>query len=46
MELETEFIAAHRLGYLDTGQLDAGLGATKELGRMLAGLMRRLRHQP
>ena len=43
MELETEFIASGRLGYIAEPEVRNVLSATAELGRMLAGLMRSLR---
>ena len=43
MELETELIAAGRLSYVAESDVQNALGATAELGRMLAGLTRSLR---
>ncbi len=43
MELETELLAAGRLDYITEPEVRSALGATAELGRMLAGLTRSLR---
>ncbi len=43
MELETELIAAGRLGFIPEPDVRSALNATAELGRMLAGLTRSLR---
>src|SRR6266513_3042676 len=43
MELETELIAAGRLGFIPEPEVRSALRATAELGRMLAGLTRSLR---
>ena len=42
-ELETLFVVAGRLGYLDDGVLDHLLSDVAEVGRMLTGLMHSLR---
>lgn len=46
MELETEIIAAGRLGYVTDADVSPVLTMTAELGRMLAGLLRSLRKKP
>jgi four helix bundle protein len=43
MELETHFLLAGRLGYLDEKPIDDLLAQTAEVGRMLAGLIRSLK---
>jgi four helix bundle protein len=43
MELETELMAAGRLGYIPEPEVRSALDATAELGRMLSGLTRSLR---
>src|SRR2546430_11894359 len=43
IELETELIAAGRLGFIPEPDVRSALNATAELGRMLAGLTRSLR---
>jgi len=43
MELETELMAAGRLGYIPEPDVRRALSATAEVGRMLAGLTRSLR---
>ena len=45
MELETELIATGRLGLVPEREVQNALDATAELGRMLAGLTRRLRER-
>ncbi|MFN3560102.1 MAG: four helix bundle protein [Hyphomicrobiales bacterium] len=42
-ELETLFVVAGRLGYLEDGVLDHLLNDVAEIGRMLTGLMQSLR---
>lgn len=43
MELETHFLLARRLSYLGGAEVDAVLGVTAEVGKMLAGLSRKLK---
>jgi four helix bundle protein len=43
MELETHFLIASRLSYITESQLQSVLDNTGELGRMLAGLMSKLK---
>ena len=43
MELETHFLLAGRLGYLDEKPIDDLFAQTAEVGRMLAGLIRSLK---
>lgn len=43
MELETHFLIAQRLSLLKDGKIDAVLTLAAEVGRMLAGLTRRLK---
>lgn len=43
MELETHFIVAERLRFLNGSELDAVLEMTSEIGKMLAGLSQSLR---
>jgi four helix bundle protein len=43
MELETHFLLAGRLGYLDAEPMNELLDQTAEVGRMLAGLIRSLK---
>jgi four helix bundle protein len=45
MELETQFLIAGRLLYLDAGSVDEVLARTDEIGRMLTSLARRLRER-
>ena len=45
LELETHFLAAEKLGLLKSADLEATFRLTGEVGRMLAGLMRRLRER-
>ena len=45
MELETELITAGMLGYLSPPEVEGALTRTAELGRMLAGLTRRLKQR-
>ena len=42
MELETHFLIARRLSYLGTGEIDPAFNLAAEVGRMLAGLTRKL----
>jgi four helix bundle protein len=46
MMLETLFLAAERLTYLDPAVVAAILKETSEVGKMLNGLMRSLRNHP
>jgi four helix bundle protein len=43
MELETHFLIASRLSYITEQQLESVLRNTSELGRMLAGLISKLK---
>ena len=43
MELETHFLIANKLSYVSEVQLESALERTRELGRMLAGLIRKLK---
>ena len=43
MELETHFLVAVRLNYLNSEELNEVLSQTEEVGRMLAGLIRSLK---
>ena len=43
MELETHFLIANKLSYVSEVQLESALERTSELGRMLAGLIRKLK---
>ena len=43
MELETHFLIANRLSYITEPQLESLLRSTNELGRMLSGLVNKLR---
>ena len=43
MELETHFLLAGRLGYLNVEPMNQLLDQTAEVGRMLAGLIRSLK---
>jgi four helix bundle protein len=43
MELETHFLIASRLSYVSEAQLESAMKSTGELGRMLAGLIRKLK---
>lgn len=43
MELETQFLIAHRLEYLDQKQTNSLTQRFREVGRLLAGLLRALR---
>ena len=43
MELETHFLIASRLSYITETQLQPALDSTAELGRMLAGLISKLK---
>jgi four helix bundle protein len=43
MELETHFLIASKLSYVSEAQLESALKSTSELGRMLAGLIRKLK---
>ncbi len=43
MELETHFLLAGRLGYLNVESMNQLLNQTAEVGRMLAGLIRSLK---
>lgn len=43
MELETYFLPAGRLGYLKDDEVQRLLEETAEAGRMLSGLIRRLK---
>ena len=43
MELETHFLIAGRLGYLEVKSMNQLLDQTAEVGRMLAGLIRSLK---
>lgn len=42
-ELETHLLSSVRLGYLKESELESALGLSEEVGRMLTGLMRRLK---
>ena len=44
MELETHFLIAGRLGYLEVEPMNQLLDRTAEVGRMLAGLIRSLKN--
>lgn len=44
MELETHLLIAARLSYLPESELERGLMLTAEVGRMLAGLSRKLKN--
>jgi len=43
MELETHFLIANRLSHITEPQLESLLRSTNELGRMLSGLVNKLR---
>jgi four helix bundle protein len=43
MELETHFLIAGKLSYVWETQLESALQSTSELGRMLAGLIGKLK---
>jgi four helix bundle protein len=43
MELETHFLIASKLSYVSEAQLESALKSSSELGRMLAGLIRKLK---
>ena len=43
MELETHFLIASKLSYVSEAQLESALQSTSELGRMLAGLIGKLK---
>jgi len=43
MEVETQFLIAERLGYVDTAQAKAILGELGEVRRLLGGMVRALR---
>ena len=43
MELETHFLIASRLSYITEPQLESVLNNAAELGRMLAGLISKLK---
>jgi four helix bundle protein len=43
MELETHFLIANKLSYITEPQLESLLRSTSELGRMLSGLVNKLR---
>jgi four helix bundle protein len=43
MELETHFVIARRLSYITESQLESVLRNTSELGRMLSGLISKLK---
>ncbi len=43
MELETHFLIAHRLAYIQSEEIDRVLLRSAEVGRMLAGLIRSLK---
>jgi len=43
LELETHLLIANRLSYLQNSDLESILELTSEVGRMLAGLMRKLK---
>jgi four helix bundle protein len=43
MELETHFLLAGRLSYLNNDEVTGILSQTEEVGRMLAGLIRSLK---
>jgi four helix bundle protein len=43
MELETHLLIAQRLAYLKTNDVELLLSLTAEVGRMLAGLTRKLK---
>lgn len=45
MELETEIIACHRLGFIEARSEQLTLDLTRDVGRMLAGLTRSLRQK-
>jgi four helix bundle protein len=42
-EVETQLLLAERLGYLDSGSVDALLEVSAEVGRLIAGLMKSLK---
>ena len=46
MEVETEIMVAVRLGYVTEPEITPALQLAAELGRMLAGLMNKLRVKP
>lgn len=46
MELETDVIICERLGYLDSEAVAPVLTQTSDVGRMLAGLIRKLNAKP
>ena len=46
MELETHIIASQRLGFVTDADVQEGLQVASHVGRMLAGLMRRLKERP
>ena len=43
MELETHFLIASKLSYITEPQLESALKSAAELGRMLAGLISKLK---
>ena len=45
-ELETQLQIAHRLGYLDETRLNPLLETSSEVGRIIQGIMRKLRPTP
>jgi four helix bundle protein len=46
LELETHFLIAARLGYLQPSEVENILRLTDELGRMVSGLIQKLRSKP
>jgi len=46
LELETHFLIAARLGYLQPPEVENILRLTDELGRMVSGLIQKLRSKP
>jgi four helix bundle protein len=43
LELETHFLIAVRLAYLQSNDIETIMGATDEVGRMISGLIQSLR---
>jgi four helix bundle protein len=46
LELETHILITVRLGYLQPKETEGILGLTDEVGRMISGLIQRLRSKP
>jgi four helix bundle protein len=46
LELETHLLIAARLKYLEAKDIESTLQLTDELGRMISGLIRKLRNKP